>query len=786
MSNFFFLRLILLTALGLGLGSCTQPRIQILPPGGMSSPDPALADSVAFAEELAGFYSLPSEERASRRGLAADALSAWRGFEEMAAKRRDRRERPFLYEGLPPDRRGLLTGLAGALDRLEEVSELEPSDATAWAALGHLYLEIGELNSARGCLERSLWAVGSQAITSEAVDPGLLLGIHRDRGWVLRDLGFWEEGLAAVQEGLEHQPGDPDLLLIKGLLLAGAGRTSEALSLAAVMPPRKIRDASGQYATGLYMRPSDYANQWIRSQAYLAVGDIEMAFHVFGEWRRSDEPLSIIRGNLDTKAGLTRLPHQRRFWNDVGLVAELRGDPGALDYYVAGFRGLEYQGYYPTAADARGPLVLDVPDSHAPFFVSFGHRHYLLGSRFGYVAYQMNAMSLALFPERLRHSAAEALAVLDILERYQVRIDICQALRGRIYFRLERFDEARSELKAARDSFALKDQVDARTSLYLGMIELRENRFDAACGYLEESLRADSESPVTWRMLGVVYANLERVDDAVAAMDWAVALEPRSLVGHYNRGLLNLQLHRCTQALPDLEIAWRLDPGNEDVQRLLQVTTACIQAEDDEPRLPVDLDPAEPMVRVKGAEVPHFEADPSLLLDHLSTELEVFFTPPDSLRAALAGRTARLDSAVTVGSGDAQLRKTAALAWLDLGEPARARALLAPWWGIGLSALEEVMLLRADMALADNNRIGELTGKALNDSLATSNPYVWRMIVREIRRDPDAWGPNAEERALAHWFDHMNEFSGNSVRYWAESLRQELAVARQEIVGIGD
>lgn len=771
--------LIFFATVGLGLGGCSQSHVQILPPGGMATPDPSLADSLAFAEELDGFHSLSFEERASRQSHAADAMSGWRQFEEMAAKRLDRRERPFLYEGLPPDRRGLLTGLARAMDHLEGASELDPSDVVAWAALGHLYLEIGALDTARGCLKRANWAASSLAGTKGAVDPDLLLGIHRDLCWVLRDLGLWEEGLAAVQEGLEHQPHDQDLLLIKGLLLAGAGRIHEALALAEEMPPRKIRDISNPYGTGLFVRPSDYASQWIRSQAFLAEGDIEMAFHVFGELRRPDERLSIFSGNLDSKAGKSRLPHQRRFWNDVGLIAELRDDPGALDYYVAGFRGCEYQGYYPTAADARGPLVLDVPDSRAPFFVSFGHRHYLLGSRFGYVAYQMNAMSLALFSEQARHAAYEALAVLDVLERYHVRTDICRALRGRIYYRLERFEEAWPELKSARDSFAMKNLADARTSMLLGMIELRDQRFSEACGYLEESLREDSNSPVTWRMLGVVYANLDRVDEAVAAMDRAVALEPRSLVGHFNRGLLNLQLHRCSQALPDFEIAWRLDPGNEDVQRLLQVTTSCIQAEDGEPRLPPDQDPAESVVRVEGAEVPRFEANPSLLLDHLSAELEVFFTPPDSLRAILAARTARLDSALTVNPGEVQLRKTAALAWLDLGEPAQARDLLAPWWGTGLSPLEEVMLLWADTALADNSRIGGLTEKGLNDDLATSNPYVWLLIIREIRRDPQVWGPYAEERALAHWFDHMNEFNGNSVRYWAEILRQELAAARQ-------
>jgi len=786
MRTILSLSLILIIGLGLGFGGCAQQRVQIIPPTGMSNPDLALADSVVFTEDLAGFQELSPGERAARQDDAADAISAWLQFEEIARKRRDRRERPFLYEDLPLDRRGLLTGLAGAMDRLDEAAEHDPTDAVAWAALGHLHLEIGDLVTARGCLERARWAAMHRDSLGRMIDPEMLLNIHRNRCWVLRDLGLWDEGLAAVEEGLKDRPGDPDLVLIKGLLLAGAGRTHEALVLANQMIPLKIRDVTGQYSTGLFVRPSDYANQWIRSQAFLATGDLEMAFHVFGEWRRPDEPLSIFSGNLDAKAGATVLPHQRRFWNDVGLVAELRRDAGALDYYVAGFRGCAYRGYYPTAADARGPLVLDVPDAHAPFFVSFGHRHYLLGSRFGYVAYQMNAMSLALFPEQARHAANEALAVLDILERYHVRTDVCRALRGRIYFRLERYFEARPELKAARDSFILKDQVDARTSLLLGMIELRDRRFVEACRYLEESVGADSGSPVTWRMLGVVYANLERVDEAVAAMDRAVALQPRSLVGHYNRGLLYLQLHRCTQALPDLEFAWRLDPGNEDVQRLLQVTAACIRDEGGDPQLPGDLDSTEPVVRVEGAEVPRFQVDPSLLLDHLEAELEVFFTPPDSLRASLAGRTARLDSAVTVRPEDAQLRKTAALAWLDLGEPARTRDLLVPWWGVALSPLEEVMLLWAEQDLADHTRIRELTGKALNDSLPTSNPYVWRMVVREIRRDADNWGPNAEERALAHWFDHMNEFSGNSVRYWAESLRLELAVARQENVVPGE
>jgi tetratricopeptide (TPR) repeat protein len=741
---------------------------------------PAVPDSTVFKVLLEDFQALPAEEKYARRRAAAPHLEEWHTFEEIAFKRRDRRERAYMYDGLIVDRRRLLTGVAQAYAELSAVPPLDPTSVEAWAGMGHLSLEVGDLAQARRWLERALQAARERAAQSEPVDADLLLSVHRDRAWVLRDLGWWEEGLVAVREGLEKWPGDPDLVLIKGLLLAGAGRLDDALGLAARMPPLQIRDISGQYATGLLLRPSDYANQWIRSQAYLATGDLEMAFHVFGERRRPDEPLSIFEGRLDAKAGATRLPHQRRFWNDVGLVAELRGDPAAMDYYVAGYVGSKYRGFYPTSADARGPLVLDVPDQNAPFFVSFGHRHYLVGSRFGYVAYQMNAMSLALFPEQRRLAAAEALAELDILERWRVRPDDCRALRGRVYYRQDRFDQAWPELKAARDSFATRGEIDARTGLLLGLLEMRRERFAQARGYLEESLRKDPDSPVTWRMAGVVYANLELADDALAAMDRAVALEPHSLVAYYNRGLLRLQLRQCAEALPDLETAWRLDPGNEDVQRLLQVAGACVRDGDAEPRLPAGLDPAEPVVRVAGAAAPRFEADPDLLLDHLQADLERFFAPLAEPAADATLRAARLDSASSAHPDNAQLRKAAALAWLDLGEETRARTLLVPHWGTGLSPLEEVMLLWIDSAQADRDRTRKLTADALAGELVTTNPYVWRLVVAEIQRDPEPWGPDAQDRVVARWFDYMNEFSGNSVLYWTAHLRQELAVARAE------
>ena len=770
------------------LAGCSHRNVQPLPPQWISSLDtdapadtaPDVPDSSSFVVALAAFRALPEQERSSRREAAVSHLDQWHTFQEIAFKRRDRRERSFMYTGQVHDRRRLLIGVAQAYDELGVAAALDPTSAEAWAGMGHLALEVGDLAAARRYLDRALWTAHDRAVHDQPVDQDLMLMIHQERTWALRDLGLWEEGLAAVHEGLTFRHGDQDLVLLKGLLLAGAGRTGEALSLAVRMPPFRIKPHPGQEGIMLKMQPSTYANDWIRSQAYLAEGDLEMAFHVFGETRRPDEPLSIYEGNLDTKLGALRLPHQRRFWNDVGQVAELRGDLAAVDYYTAGLRGAMYRGYFPTNVMAHGSLVLGTPDPRMPFIMSYGRRSYLVGSRFGYVAYQMNTMSLALFPVQRRRAAVEALAMLDILERYRLQAAECRALRGRIYYRQDRPEDAWRELKAARDSFAARGETDGRTSLLLGLIEVSRQRFEGALGYLEESLRADPDAPVAWGTVGVVYANLQRTDDAMAAMDRAVALEPRSLAAYYNRGLLHLQLRQCAAALPDLETAWRLDPGNTEVQRLLQVAGACARSEGDQPRLPAGIDPAEPVVRVAGADTMRFEADPALLLDHLQADLERFFAPVVGPDTDSALRAARLDSAARAQPENAQLRKTAALARMDQGETERARDLLAPHWGTGLSPLEEVMLLWIDAALMDPARISELATDALAGGLATTNPYVWRMVMAEIQRDPASWGPDAQERILARWFDYMNEFSGNSVLYWAAHLQQELEVARRE------
>jgi len=712
-------------------------------------------DTADYDALLADAATLPEEERLARRAWVADETARWQEFAGIAETRRRRLERPFLYEGVVPDRRRFLVGVADAVVALEACVQADPAWVEAWSELGHLRLEYGDRTEARACLERSLAA-------AEAVGPAAaatMLRTHRDLGWTLRELAYWEEGLAAVDAGLTEFRGDEDLLLVKGLLLAGAGRFEDATQLAVRLPKRHIRYFDTRNDTERE-REDNWAKQWIKSQARLALGNPAGAYRELNE-EPDDERVDIhdLAGQGWKLGFAAYFDHRHRFWNDLGLVAELLDDPSSLDFYVAAFRQRELAAYYPAAPDIRSPLVMGVPDGISPSVTSFAHGHYVVGSPWSYVALQMDLMALALFPGQRDRAAAEALDLLDVLERRDLRPAAGHALRGRVLYRQEKYPEARGHLAAARDSFAVAGDVDARTSLFMGLIDLAAQDFTSAAGLLEEAARADTAAAVTWRMLGVAYANLDRTGDALAVMDKAVSMEPRSLAGYYNRGLLKLQIRRCSGAALDLDRALRLAPDNEEVRRLLQVAAACVRAGESGDEAIV------PTVRPGGADAAAFTPGTDLLLDHLAADLEDFF--------AVRTDTAAADSVDVYAS-----RTARAVACLDRADPVGARDLLTDYWGENLTPLEEVVLLEAEWRLGEDERLSGLVEDALAGEVTTTNPYVWTLMLREVRGDPARYGAAAEDRLVARLLDHSAEFSGRTVREWAQALRRELEESR--------
>ena len=260
---------VLLVLLG---ASCAPRKGETVSSHVFSSVATAPRDTVDFTSKLSTFMAMDAASRAAARQRIAPDLAAWRDFEDIVRTRRDRRERAFYYEGLPGDRRQLGYGLVAARARLLAVVDADPSAAEAWIGLARYSAEIGDAEGARIQLENALGAARARAAAGVERADDLVPAIQRELAWVLRDLGLWDEGLAVAEEGLAGRPGDHDLLMVQGLLLAGAGRFDEAIALAARLPATGVRVRRGPQGKNLKKGSSDYASQWIRSQAYATQG----------------------------------------------------------------------------------------------------------------------------------------------------------------------------------------------------------------------------------------------------------------------------------------------------------------------------------------------------------------------------------------------------------------------------------------------------------------------------------------------------------------------------------
>jgi tetratricopeptide (TPR) repeat protein len=670
----------------------------------------------SFGTTLTRHLSLPPEQQEDLHAKAVAHLKDVRKFQWESYQARDSKLRYHFYQGVYIDRDTWGVGLGNSIHDLQQACKLDPSYAEAWGLLGHFYASAGDPYKGRESLDRARLAIIARNQTDRPVDREVQLEIFRNRAWVLRDLGLWEEGLDAVQEGLRFRRGDRDLVLLKGLCLAGAGRYEDAVSLAVRMKPFEYPKFD-LFHIGSSQQTSDYANRWIKSQAALAVGDYAQARHVLG--------------GLESYPYRWYMPHQNRFFRDVGLAAELVDDPEAATYYAIALISDPYYGFFPYMAGNLLPLVQDVPDPYLPYFTSFGGRFYLGGSLLSYAARQMNMMSLSVFEMQRSQAAWRALQALNIAERRNIRPDVVRALRGRVYFSQDELALARQDLTAASEAFRKEGRPDAGTSLLMGLLEMNEGRYQEAVPQLQEAVLTDPELAVGWRSLGVSLARLNRADQAAQAMDQALELEPRSVSGLYNRGLLHLQNQDFARAGACLERAYQLDPENHEVQRLLQMSAASLKASGGDPALIQEL-----ATQGEAAAAERGAMTPEEMLASLEKDIQTFFDVPDSLRETMGTEDQVVASlrAQWYASGELVVRKILALAYLDREMYSEAQELLAPGWGVDLAPEEEIMLLYADRTLGEQKRSRQLADMLLKGEKGLGNPYLLTMLPNLDRR----------------------------------------------------
>ncbi len=737
-------------------------------------------DSLAFQTSLKQFQSKTSTAATTLRKQAEDRLRAWRDFEDRASTIRLRRDNPLFMESVPWDKHGFRVGLARSVRDLEAAIEIDPTFAEAWAGLGHLRLEIGDVRGGLVSLEKALLAAAMEAEQGSPLAPSILLQVHRDRCWALRDLALWEDGLAAADEALAYQPGDPDCLLIKGLLLAGAGRQAEAMAQAIRLPAFPMQRFD-KFHLGLEVIPSDYATRWIRSQVRLTSGDAQGALRVFGALLFTDA--GELQGSryLHGLLASVSMTHHHRFWNDAGLLGELAGAQEYPRYYMEAYRIRDYRPYYPAGIHVMGPLVFDVPDERAPCFLSYGSGYFLGGSPFAYVAAQMDIMSLTLLDDRKQVAAERALQNLEVLMRRNLMPDICLALKGRVHYRQGKLELARQELAQARDQFQKRQEIDARTSLLLGVLALDKDNFLPALTYLRESARADSTVGVTWRSQGVALASLGRLDAALVVMNRALAMEPASLAGYYNRGLLFLQRKNFTKAMADLDYARQLDPGNPEIVRLLQTCAVARRQQGDTSPLFEELASPTTEVGIMLPEGVTTEIPADLLLDHLWGELEKMlgFAEGRQANRAAMQEAGKIWVEQYSKNPNPNMRKVMALLWLDLGQPAKVSSLLQSGWGKDLEPDEEVMLLFADSLVGHPQRARGLALEILAGQKEVGNPYIAALAAKAVLDKPGDLPPGASESIIARWIDHNGQTAGHSLHRWHTVLVKAFGKLRQ-------
>lgn len=677
-------------------------------------------DTVTFEQEVRGHLAMPDEEQAVVREMAEKKVEEWRAFQGEARNRHDSIYRQWYHDGSTRwagQFQGV--GVGTSISVLKEAGDTDPSFVEAWTALGDLCNHVGDWESALAHFDRARVAADVRREFDRPVDREVELELYRGRAWALRDLARWDEGIIAVKEGLALRSGDQELVLIYGLLLAGAGRYEEAMSVAVRMPPMEYPQYNFIFY-GLKKQASIYANNWIRSQAMLAEGDYEGA-----RWILGDMEFYPYRGLL---------LHSARYWRDVGLAAELAGDPKAPTYYALGHITREYWGFYPVTADALGALVLDVPDYHQPVFTSYGRRFYAGGSYLTYIAAQMTRMAQARFPGEKEDAVGRALQALQIAERRNIRPDVCRALRGRLYYYNDDLDAARTELLAARTAFKVDGTIDPGTSLLLGMLEMQGGRNQGAARFLEEAVAEDPDLAVGWRSLGVVYDRLGLLDRAQMAMDKSIDLEPRSVAGRYNRGVFHMRAGRNDLAVEDLRIVLYLEPENREAQRMLTLAGGTPPGEGDP--LPMAL-------AADGQE------DPEVLMAKLEGDIEEFFSQADSTEVDRDNLDASIRDleAKYVADPDVAARKILALAYIDAKRFEEAQQLLAPGWGVDLEPDDEVMLLYVDHVLGERTRARDLADKLVRGERSPDNPYAIAMAAMIIKGDPRG-GPSKVDVAF--------------------------------------
>lgn len=745
---------------------CSIRHTTFLPEGELRA---ALEDTLS----VDAFLALPAAAQSTRAAKAEEAVEPLIAIEAAQAALDRRISAPFMYYPYLVHR--ILPRLGDVIEHLDASLALDPTRADRWLTRGRLLDIAGDRRRARESLERA-WNVQACVPPLQRDPARLRRDIAVTAAWLERDEGWWRRGLAWLDLAADDiAASDSEAGLLRGLLLAGRGDLEEAMRLSYGLPPVRLPVVSSLgkegYLGGL-KRDNDMLKRWLQAEVWMRRGRGDLAWRVLGEipyWRR-----------------VAVLPH--RLYQDLGLYAELTGDPKRANlYYALAYIRREYRQATIPAPLASDPVILDLPDRDLNYYrLPSGAFHG--GSLLAYAAATaMQALNDVGSPrsEQMYLLASEA---CEICLRRGIYLDEVLALRGQLRFSRGRYVLAEMDLAEARSRFADRDEVEPWTSYLLGLIVMGRDRPGDAIALLEESLGADGRQAGAWSALGVARLQLDDRDGAREAFDRAIAADPELPAARFNRGLLRSQEGDLKGGLADFEAAARLTPEEPQIARVIQLAEHArrrgqpfMLGLDDEGHWT----PAPVAVRARedGAFAPSaagpsaaWESRLAAVLDDVLAEIGAL-ARADGLDAATLADLVDAHAAAPTPTNRKLLAH--AFVWLDL--PDEARNLLIPHWGGDLDEDEVLLLLWLDQRAGERSRLRELAQRMGVTRQAETADFSWAAMVSRIldeRRDPKFGRQRTFRR-----FDAKHNRGTSYGAHWNKWLQLQ---ALRMATGIGD